>query len=151
MYKFDKINICTYDSQFIDRLKDLRDELYCGAVNVRIENPQIVRRFGNDVVRLDVVWLIAQVILSMHTSTYSCMSTWAILKVMKFSYFRQSVFNKILAPDVFVYGDSKSESWHRDKKIRDIFMVNKSPRALLSVMENRVCFDRRFKTIIKIT
>ena len=27
--------------------------------------------------------------------------------------FRQSVLNKILAPDVFDYGDSKSESWHR--------------------------------------
>ena len=84
MYKFDKINICTYDSQFIDRLEDLRDELYCGAVNVRVENTQIVRCFGDDVVRLDVVWLIAQVILSMHTSTNSCMSTWAIRKVMKF-------------------------------------------------------------------
>ena len=36
-----------------------------------------------------------------------------------FLYFRQLVLNKILAPDVFDYGDSKSESWHRAKKMRD--------------------------------
>ena len=29
------------------------------------------------------------------------------------------VLNKILAPDVFDYGDSKSESWHRARKIRE--------------------------------
>ena len=29
-------------------------------------------------------------------------------------------------------------------------MVNKSPRALFSVIENRVCFGRRFETIINI-
>ena len=58
---------------------------------------------------------------------------------------------KVLAPDVFDYGDSKSKSWYRAKKIREVFMVNKSARALFSVMENRVCFGRRFKTIIKIT
>ena len=68
---------------------------------------------------------------------------------MNFSYFRQSVFNKILAPNVVDHGDSKSESWHRTKKIREVFMVNKSARALFSVMENRVYFRRRFKTIIK--
>ena len=28
-------------------------------------------------------------------------------------------------------------------------MVNKSSRALFAVIENRVCFGRRFKTIIK--
>ena len=55
-----------------------------------------------------------------------------------------------MAPDVFDHGDSKSESWHRAKKIREVFMVNKSARAHFSVMENRVCFGRRFKTIIKI-
>ena len=66
-------------------------------------------------------------------------------------YFGQSVLNKILAPDVFYYGDSKSESWHRAKKIREVFKVNKSSRALFAVMENRVCFGRRFKTMIKIT
>ena len=38
---------------------------------------------------------------------------------------RPSVLNKILAPDVFDYGDSKSESWNRAKKIREVFMVNK--------------------------
>ena len=80
--------------------------------------------------------------------------TWAIQKLMrfdkKFSYFRQSVFYKILAPDVFDYGDSKSESWHRTKKIREVFLAYKSPRTLLSVLKNPVCFGRRFKTIIKI-
>ena len=68
-----------------------------------------------------------------------------------YSYFRQSVLNKILAPDVFDYGDSKSESWHRGKKIREVFMLNKSSRVLFAVMENRVCLGRRFKTIIKIS
>ena len=43
-----------------------------------------------------------------------------------FSNVRQSVLNKILAPDVFNYLDSKSESWHRAKKIREAFMDNKS-------------------------
>ena len=70
---------------------------------------------------------------------------------IKFLYFPQSVLNKILAPDVFDYGDSKSESWLSAKKIREVFMVNKSPRTLFVVMENRVCFGRRFKTMIKIT
>ena len=56
-----------------------------------------------------------------------------------------------MAPDVCDYGDSKSESWHRaKKKIREVFMVNKSPRTLFSVIENRVCFGRRFKTNNKI-
>ena len=57
---------------------------------------------------------------------------------------------KFLTPDVFDYGDSKSESWHRAKKNREVFMVIKSPRALFSVIENRVCFGRRFETIIKL-
>ena len=52
--------------------------------------------------------------------------------------FRQLVLNKILAPDVFDYGDSKSESWHRAK----VFMVNKTPCALFFVIENRVCFGQ---------
>ena len=55
-----------------------------------------------------------------------------------------------LAPYVFDYEDSKSESWHRAKKIRVVFMVKQSPRALFSVIENCVCFGRRFKTIIKL-
>ena len=70
--------------------------------------------------------------------------------IKKNLYFRQSVLNKILAPDVFDNGDSKFESWHRAKKIREVFMVNKSSRALFAVMENRVCFGRRFKTMIKL-
>ena len=37
------------------------------------------------------------------------------------------------------------------KKIREVFMVNKSPLALFSVIENRVSFGRRFETIIKFT
>ena len=28
-----------------------------------------------------------------------------------------------MAPDVFDYGDFKSENWHRAKKIREVFMV----------------------------
>ena len=47
--------------------------------------------------------------------------------LIKFLYFRQLVLNKILDPDVLDYGDSKSESWHRAKKV---FMVNKSASAL---------------------
>ena len=70
---------------------------------------------------------------------------------IKILYFRQSVLNKILAPDVIDYGDSQSESWKSAKKIREVFMVNKSASALFSVIENRVSFGRRFKTIIKIT
>ena len=69
----------------------------------------------------------------------------------EFLYFRQSVLHKILAPDVFDNGDSKSESWHRAKNIREVFMVNKSPRALFVVIENRVCSGPRFETIIKFT
>ena len=42
------------------------------------------------------------------------------MKIMRFDkknlYFRQLILNKILAPDVFHYGDSKSESLHRAKK-----------------------------------
>ena len=68
-----------------------------------------------------------------------------------FLYFRQLVHNKILASDVFYYGDSKSESWHRAKKNSKVFMVKQSPRALFAVIENRVCFSQRFKTIIKFT
>ena len=60
-------------------------------------------------------------------------------------YFRQSVLNKILAPDVFDYGDSKSESWHLAKKIQEAFMVNKLSRALFAVMENGVFFAAALK------
>ena len=56
-----------------------------------------------------------------------------------------------MALDVFNYGDSKSESWHRAKKIREVFMVNKSSREIFAVMENSVCFGRRYKTMITIT
>ena len=35
---------------------------------------------------------------------------------LKILYFRQLVFNNILAPVVFDYGDSKSETWNRTKK-----------------------------------
>ena len=34
---------------------------------------------------------------------------------LKFSHFEQSVLNETLAPDVFDYEDSKSESWYRAK------------------------------------
>ena len=53
-----------------------------------------------------------------------CIDTLSILKVIMrfdtFLYFRQFVLNKILAPDVFDYGDSKSESWHSAKNSRSI-------------------------------
>ena len=64
---------------------------------------------------------------------------------IKFLYFRQSVLHKILASDVFDYGHFKSESRHRAKKIREVFIINKLSRAIFAVMENRVCFGRRFK------
>ena len=38
-----------------------------------------------------------------------------------FSYFKQFVFNKILAPDVFNHVSSKSESWHRVRNLRSIY------------------------------
>ena len=44
----------------------------------------------------------------------------------------------------------KFEVGTEPKKIREVFMVIKSPRALFPVMENRVCFGWRFTTIIKI-
>ena len=96
-----------------------------------------------------IVHPLNSLVLTVYTS-----NTWAILKVMRFdkNFVLPTIsLNKILAPDVFDYGDSKSESWYRAKKIREVFMVNKSSRALLTVMENRVCFGRLFKTIIKIT
>ena len=45
-------------------------------------------------------------------------------------HFRQSVLFEILAPAVFDYEDSKSESWHRAKKIREVFLDYKSPPPL---------------------
>ena len=50
-----------------------------------------------------------------------------------------------MAPDAFDNGDSKSESWHGAKKIREVIMVNKSVCALLSVMENRVVLAAALK------
>ena len=69
------------------------------------------------------------------------------IRYKKILYFRQSVLHKILAPDVFDYGDSKSESWHRAKKMREVFMVSKSSRALFAVMENRVCLAAALKQL----
>ena len=54
-----------------------------------------------------------------------------------------------MASDVIDYGDSKYESWHSAKKIREVCLAYKSPHALFSVLKHRVCFGRRFKTIIK--
>ena len=48
----------------------------------------------------------------------------------KFLHFRQSVLCEILAPAVFDYEDSKSESWHSAKKIREVFLDYKSPPPL---------------------
>ena len=68
----------------------------------------------------------------------------------KFSYFRQSALNKILAPDVFDYGDSKSESWHRAKKnSRNFYGLQIASRTFVRI-EKSCLFGRRFKTIIKI-
>ena len=44
----------------------------------------------------------------------------------KFSTFRLSDVYETLAPAVFDYENSKSESWHRAKKIREVNSVNKS-------------------------
>ena len=52
----------------------------------------------------------------------------------------QIVLNKILAPDLFDYKDSKSESWHSAKKIREVFMDNKSAPPPCFVMKNCVLF-----------
>ena len=47
----------------------------------------------------------------------------------KILYFRQLVLNKILSSNVFDYGDSKSESWHRAKKnSRSIYGQQIAPR-----------------------
>ena len=62
--------------------------------------------------------LAALVDLSNSAAIIDIIYTWAIQKL---TYFRQSVLNKILVPDVFDYGDCKSESWHRAKKIRKFF------------------------------
>ena len=67
----------------------------------------------------------------------------------KFSTFRLSDVYETLAPAVFDYEDSKSESCHHAKKIREVNSVNKSTRTLL-VVKNRVYFGRRLKTKIKL-
>ena len=46
-------------------------------------------------------------------------------------HFQQSILFEILAPAVFDYEDSKSESWHSAKKIREVFLDYKSPRHFL--------------------
>ena len=75
-------------------------------------------------------------------------------KIMRFdkkiSYFRQSVLNKIWILTFSTMEILNPKVGTVPKKIREIFMANKSPRTLFSVMENRVCFGRRLKTIIKI-
>ena len=60
-------------------------------------------------------------------------------------YFRQSVLNKILAPDVFNYKDSKSKSWHRAKISRSIY----GQPTLFSVTNNHVNFNQLYSKIIK--
>ena len=69
----------------------------------------------------------------------------------KFSYFLQSDVYETLAPAVIDYEDSKSESWHHAKKIREVNSVNKPTRTLLFVVKYRVYFGRRLKTKIKLT
>ena len=54
-------------------------------------------------------------------------------------YFRQFVVNKILAPDVFDYGDSKSESWHRTiKNSRSIYSQQIASRTFLRNWKSRL-------------
>ena len=89
------------------------------------------------------------------------MSTLLVLKVHgvyrkfpelpKFLYFLQSDVYETLAHAVLEYEDSKSESWHHAKKIREVNSVNKPTRTLLFVVKNRVYFGRRLKTKIKLT
>ena len=43
---------------------------------------------------------------------------------------------KILAPDVFDYGDSKSESWHRAKKIREVFGLQIASRTFFRLKKS---------------
>ena len=68
--------------------------------------------------------------------------TWVILKVTRFieiSYFRQSILNKILAPNVFNYEDLPFTS-----------IGYEPPANSFCVMENLVFINRRCSTIIKI-
>ena len=54
-----------------------------------------------------------------------------------------------MPPAEFNHADSKSENWHRAKKIREVFSLNKSTRPLFFVAKNRVCFYPCLKTKIK--
>ena len=65
-------------------------------------------------------------------------------------YFRQSKVYETLAPAVFDNEDSKSESWHRAKKIREVYLINKSTPTLIFVPKYRVYFVRRLNTKIKL-
>ena len=67
---------------------------------------------------------------------------------IKMLYFRQSVLHKIFILDVFYYIDVKFESWHRAKQFRKLLLVKNSSHAIFTVKDNRVWFNRRFKTII---
>ena len=67
-----------------------------------------------------------------------------------FLYFRLSDLNKILAPAVFDYEESKSESWHSAKKIREVFLDNKSAPPLFFVIKNCCFISRSGCTRIKI-
>ena len=62
---------------------------------------------------------------------------------------RQSELNENLLPAVFDHADSKSKSWHRAKKMQEVFSLNKSTRPLFFGAKNRVCFGPRWKTNIK--
>ena len=54
--------------------------------------------------------------------------------------------NENLLPAVWDHADSKSESWHHAKKIREVFSLNKSTRKNSSAAKNRVSFGPRLKT-----
>ena len=61
-------------------------------------------------------------------------------ELQNFSYFLQSDVYETLAPAVSDYEDSKSESWHHAKKIREVNSVNKPTRTLLFVVKKSCLF-----------
>ena len=64
-------------------------------------------------------------------------------------YFQQSELYENLLPAVSVNADSKSESWHHAKKIREEFSLNKPTQNTSSAAKNRVYLGARLITKIK--
>ena len=70
-------------------------------------------------------------------------------EISKFLYLLQSELYKKLLPAVSGHADSKSESLHHAKKIREVFSLNKPTQKTSSAVNNRVFFGARLKTKIK--